>query len=437
MPNFTAQKADEMEYRIIRQHHDFMSVNEVNSALTEVCEAGIDRFGKLKLPRRKHEMFTYVNTADAFDEDCYFAAHEASVTINDIKKHIYPGSEKSVIVFVNGRYNRELSSLCHLAHAIKIKTFQQLTLEPEMREYLVDEARTENDPFASLNTAFATDGLAVEIGSGFKIEYPLQILYFTTASYHTVTTPRILIKVSGFSDATLLVKFAGEEGGYFVNAGQDILLEEGASMKYYHMQADDRLSVNFTKTRFILNRNSRVSAVAAYSGSRINRHHIETKMREEGAEFSLGSLSLLDGESTSHNYVRISHEAPNCASDQLFRNIVMDKSHSSVDGTVIVREGATQSRSSQLINNLMLSGDAKADTKPNLMIYNDDVKCSHGATVGRADEEQLFYLRSRGLPRAKAVAALTAGFAGLVVEKITHMPFADEVRSSLLSRLER
>ncbi|PIQ97266.1 MAG: Fe-S cluster assembly protein SufD, partial [Nitrospinae bacterium CG11_big_fil_rev_8_21_14_0_20_56_8] len=183
-------------------------------------------------------------------------------------------------------------------------------------------------------------------------------------------------------------------------------------------------------------RNGRFLSTHASSGCRLARHHYEVDLDDVGGELRLNGLSVISREEQVHNYVRIHHRAPNCTSHQFFRNIISHRARSSVDGTVIVDPGAQQTQSDQLINNLMLTDEGHADNKPNLMIFADDVKCTHGATVGQIDENQIFYLKTRGLTEAAAKSLLTRSFAESVLESIDFPAVREDLENTLLKKLE-
>jgi Fe-S cluster assembly protein SufD len=250
------------------------------------------------------------------------------------------------------------------------------------------------------------------------------------------THPRVLIRVGANAEMQLIVKYAGLSGNYFVNSVQDILLGENASLTYTQVQNDHADAWHCSKTRAALKRDSRFLATNASFGCKLARHHYDLFIKEPGAELELNGLSVLDDEEQVHNFIRIHHEAPHCNSRQQFRNIVSGNSRSSIDGTVIVNQGAQLTNSDQLINNLMLSDGAHADTKPNLMIFADDVKCTHGATVGQIEEEQMFYLKTRGLSADVAKALLTKSFAESIIQMIHFPAVVEDLGNSLLRKLE-
>ena len=221
-----------------------------------------------------------------------------------------------------------------------------------------------------------------------------------------------------------------------MNAVHDFIIEEDAGMTYWQVQADDVSSWHCSKIRVQLHRNSRFNSTCGSSGSRVTRHHYDVRLKEEGAELDMKGASVLVGEEQVHNFVRVHHEAPHCNSKQHFKNVINDKGRASFDGTVIVNKGAQLTNSDQLINNLMLSDEGKADNKPNLMIFADDVKCAHGATVGQIDDDQIFYLKSRGLDGEVAQSLLTMSFVQSIIETIPNGDVVRDLNTLLLKKLE-
>ena len=214
------------------------------------------------------------------------------------------------------------------------------------------------------------------------------------------------------------------------------MISEGAGVVLTQVQADPFDAWNFSKTRVYQKRNSRFHSTNSSAGSALVRHHFEVRLEEEGAELILNGVSVLGGKEQVHNFVRIHHEAPQCVSHQHFKNVINDEGRSSFDGTVIVNQGAQLTNSNQLINNLMLSNNCHADNKPNLMIFADDVKCTHGATIGQIDDEQMFYLQTRGLSEKFAKELLTRGFAESIIQTIEFPEVVNELSNTLLKKLE-
>jgi len=270
------------------------------------------------------------------------------------------------------------------------------------------------------------------------MEAPIQILAISSGADGVTgsSCPRIVVRVGDLAEAKVIVRCAGLKGNYFVNSVQDFLVGNGAGLGLVQVETDQKEARNFSKTRLILNRDSRFNGANISYGSALTRCHLEAKLKATGSEFRFNSVGVLEKKEQVHHYIRVYHEAAQCSSDMHFKNIVSDQSRSSVDGTVIVEQDAQLTNSDQLINNLLLSDEAHADSKPNLIINADDVKCTHGNTVGQIDEEQLFYLKARGLSEAIAKTLLTKSFAASIVETIEFPSVRKNVEETLLKKLE-
>ena len=413
-------------------HKDFVEANKPNSILSTIHESALSRFEVLGFPHSKHEMYTYVNTKKL--AATAFAISNSSAKVDSIEKHIYSGCENSCLVFVNGVLDRSLSRLQAIESSVKISSLE----EKGDTDILLTSLENENDVFACLANAFCADVTVVEISDKAQVVVPIQVLFVSTGdtSQPKMHSPRLLWKVGKLSEVKVIEKFVGMQEGYFTNLVQDWKVAEGAGVVLTQVQSDPFGAWNFHKTRVHLKRNARFNSANSYSGSVLVHSHFEVRLEEEGAEVTLNGVSVLKGKEQVHSFIRIHHEAPQCASHQHFKNVINDEGRSSFDGTVIVNEGAQLTNANQLINNLMLSDDCHADNKPNLMIFADDVKCAHGATIGQIDEDQLFYLQTRGLSKKFAKELLTRSFAESIVQTIQFPEVVKELSNTLLKKLE-
>ena len=280
--------------------------------------------------------------------------------------------------------------------------------------------------------------MVLDVAAESQVESPLQIIYLSNGSTSGPVTsyPRLLVRLGALAEMKVIVNFIGAGDNYFVNAVQDFIVGEGAGLTFSQFQCDTPSAWHCSKTRVQLHRNSRFISTNACSGSRLARLHYEIHLKEEGAELELNNASVLVDDDQAHNFVRIHHEAPHCTSRQHFKNVINDRGRSSVDGTVIVNQGAQLTNADQLLNNLMLSDNGRADSKPNLMIYADDVKCTHGATVGQINEDQLFYLNTRGLSMEIAKTLLTTSFVESIIQSIPFPDLMEDIQRVLLKKLE-
>ena len=419
-------------------HKKFIADKNPEPGVCDLAQAALARFEALGFPRSKHEMYTFAHTKNMVSTAFALPA-EAVVAKEVVPQNVYAGCENSVLVVVDGQYRPDLSDISALADSLSHSSIAEALAEPAVKEYFLESIEEENDVFASLNSAFLGGGVALKIADDVQPQAPLQILYVSTGSeaQAVVNHPRLFLRVGKLSELKLIVRTVGVQGNYLVNAVQDILLDEGAGVTFSQVQEDRPDAWHFSKTRITQQANSRFFGANASYGSRLTRHHYDARLQAAGAELTLHGVSVLNDEEQVHNFIRIHHEAPHTTSSQLFKNIVDGKSRSSMDGTVIVCEGAQLVSSDQLINNLMLSDEAHADNKPNLMIFADDVKCTHGATVGQIDEEQLFYLKTRGLSENIAKELLTRSFAESVIQTIEFPEVVADLQKNLLKKLQQ
>ena len=403
-------------------------------ALEELQEAALNRFELLGFPHSKHEMYTFVNTKGLVATSFSLPDGVASVSEDFVAGHIYPDCERQCLVFVDGVFDRGLSRF----EGVSTNLVPLSEAYQELKNYLSDMAENENDVFASLSTAFCGEGLVFKVDDNTQISGTVQVLFVSTgrSAGPVMHAPRLVWQLGKLSEVKVIEKFVGTEGGYFINSVQDWLLAEGAGVSFTQVQADSFESWHFSKIRVHLNRNARFYSSNASSGTQLARHHYEIWLKEEGSELRLNGVSVLDDKEQVHNFIRIHHEAPQCISHQHFKNVVNGHARSSFDGTVIVNPGAQLTSSDQLINNLMLSDDCHANNKPNLMIFADDVKCTHGVTIGQIDEDQWFYLQTRGLSAKSSKELLTRSFAQSIIQTIEFPEVVEELNGTLLKKLE-
>jgi Fe-S cluster assembly protein SufD len=429
------EKTEAPEATVLALHKKFLSTDQAKASLCPVNQAGIERFELLKFPHKKHEMYSFVNTNELAGTS-FELAGDGPVDTAWVQSQIYPACKNSVAVFVNGAYQENLSDLSGLGDGFKMQCLSEA--DDEIQQVLLDSLVEENDVFAAINSAFVHHGVWIDIPAKATFESPVQLLYVSTGSASAPVTshPRLVVRLGEMAELKMIVTYAGTRDNYFVNAVNDFIVKDGAGVTYTQVQKDDAESWHCSKTRVQLHRDAHFFGRNGSSGNRLTRHHYEVRLKEEGAELHLSGASVLVNQEQVHNFIRIHHEAPHCNSDQLFKNVIDDKGRSSVDGTVIVNKGAQLTHSDQLINNLMLSDEAHADNKPNLMIFADDVKCTHGTTVGQIDEDQLFYLKTRGLSQELAKSLLTTSFVNSLIQTIPFPDVITDLNDILLKKLE-
>lgn len=289
----------------------------------------------------------------------------------------------------------------------------------------------ERNGFAALNLALA-DFRVVRIPKETSVTEPIELDF--TLDEGTAIYPHVLVIAEAGSKATIVETYASK-GRSFTNSGVQIIVEDNANLTHYRVQKESPDAFHYGATEVTLGRGSRYDSTNINLGGAISRHDIEVKFTAEGGEASVDGLYMLSGVQHHDTHSVIDHTVPNCTSHQSYKGVLNDSSRGVFNGKVFVRENAHGTDAQQSNKNLLLSNNARVDTKPQLEIFNDDVKCSHGATVGQLEEEELFYLLARGLSEPLARNLLTYGFAEEIINKIGIGSIKSELDAMVLNRL--
>lgn len=285
--------------------------------------------------------------------------------------------------------------------------------------------------FTALNFAFA-EPLIFRIPKETVIERPAEFSFATENGM--VIFPHVIIIAEAGSKATIVESYNSAAKG-FTNAAVRIVLEDNANLTHYRVQKESADAFHVGTTEVSLGRGSYYNATSVNLGGALSRHDIELKFTAEGGQALVDGLYMLNGSQHADTHSVIDHLVPNCTSSQNYKGVLNDKSRAVFNGKVFVRENACGTDAQQSNKNLLLSNEARVDTKPQLEIFNDDVKCAHGATVGQLEEEELFYLRTRGLPDNLARNLLTYGFAEEIINKIDIEEIKADLSGAVLNRL--
>lgn len=344
------------------------------------------------------------------------------------------------LVVTNGRYDEDASDLGELPDGVSVAALSAAVenTAPDLEDKLAQIAPSEGAPLGALNTAFMRDGLVLKLAEGVQLDRPVQVLHVVDAGDVSLAVhPRTLIIAADNSAATVVETFAGGNGAaYWTNAVSEIQVGRNASVTHVKRQAESIEAYHTALTQVRLNRDARYRSVALATGAALSRNETRVSFEGEGAEASLAGGALLRGRQHADNTTEADHTVPHTNSDQVFRNVLDDAAHSVFQGGVIVRQDAQKTDSSQSNRNLLLSEGAQADTKPELQIFADDVKCAHGATVGDLDKNALFYLQSRGIPTDEATALLIEAFIAEVFDDLPEGPVGDHIADAVAAWME-
>ncbi len=405
--------------------------------LKSLREKSFRNFTENGFPTVKNEDWKYTNVAPIAKEN--FEFESGTVDEKTLQKFSYTESKQSQLVFIDGRLNTELSDVSALpANAIAL-TFAEAFKDERHAEIikanLAKSVKYDFNGFTALNTAFTENGLLLYIPKDMKIETPIHLLLASTEN--KVSFPRVLVVAENHSEATIVESYTRfDEAKYFTNSVVEIFLADEAKLKHFRVQRESHEAFHVGTTNIELNRGSVYDATNINLGGRISRHDVNLKFNAEGGEAFVDGLYMLNGEQHADTHSLIEHNLPNCISHQNYKGILNDRSRGVFNGKVYVAEGAKGTDANQSNKNLLLSNDARIDTKPQLEIYNDDVKCAHGATVGQLEDEEIFYLLSRGLEPKLATNLLTYGFAEEIIRKIEIASIKAELDEAVLNRLD-
>ena len=338
------------------------------------------------------------------------------------------------LVFVNGRHAGALSSApsngewCSLSAALKT---EPSALEPYLGRYVNDAT----GGFGALNTAFFTDGAFIRLAPQSR-ERILHIIHICEGSSGTVAVPRHIIVLDANARATVVESFlSADESAHCTTTASEIVLGEGAQLEHFRIQAENTASYHVGAVEVSVAAHSRFISHQVGIGGRISRSDVNVRLDAEHASCAMNGLYLVNGRQHMDFHTRVDHFHPHGTSDELFKGILDGHGRSVFNGQVHVHRDAQKTDSTQSNHNLVLSRDAEVDTKPQLEIFADDVKCSHGATIGQLDEDMLFYLRSRGLDEAQARTTLTFAFAHDVIERMSLQAVRRQIVEALAAAL--
>jgi Fe-S cluster assembly protein SufD len=405
----------------------------------QVRRAAIDRFAALGFPTPKNEDWHFTSVAPIAEHE--FRAGPAESTLvkaADLAPFIFNRPEWPALVFVNGRFERGLSTLGTLPRGVTVRSLAEAWEhdEPLLARYLTKLATYEEQAFTALNTAFMKDGALVHVPADTTVDLPIHLIFVSDANAaKSVTHPRNLIVADRNAKATVIESYVSVgDAGYFTNTVTEAVVEDGATLTHYKIQRESQRAYHVATVDVRQGRNSHFISFSFATGARLSRTNIYTVLEGPGCGATLNGLYMGSGEQHVDHQTRIEHAQPNCFSREVYKGILDGASHGVFNGKVYVHPIAQQTDGKQSNNNLLLSDKARVDTKPQLEIFADDVKCTHGATVGRIDEQALFYMKSRGVSRELARQLLTYAFAADVLEELEVEEVKDELERITLKR---
>jgi Fe-S cluster assembly protein SufD len=400
-------------------------------------ESAFARFCEVGFPTTHDEDWRFTNVSP-IAKISFELSRDVTVTKQELKQFGVAGLGCQ-LVFVNGKFSRELSAIGQLPAGVSVNSLAEeisansTSVESHLGRYL-DIRR---DAFSALNTAFAEDGGYVHVRRGVVFTEPIYLLFVSTASGKPLMShPRNLIVIENEAQAAIVEDYVSiGETAAFSNTATELIAGENATVSHYMIEREHRQAFNISTLRIQQGRSANVSSHSVLLGGGLVRNNVHPVLAGEGGECLINGLFIGNGRQHLDNYMQVEHASPHCASRQFYNGILDDHAHGVFHGRIIVHKDAQKTDAKQTNRNLLLSDDARIDTKPQLEIYADDVKCTHGATIGQIEENALFYLRSRGIDEISARKLLLLAFANECLDRMASGVARDHVQKLIHAHL--
>jgi Fe-S cluster assembly protein SufD len=386
-------------------------------------EEGLRKFTELGFPTPENEDWRFTNVAPIARTTFTIEKNgHKQVAPELLNRFIFPKLKTIRLVFIDGTYSPGLSDLSDMPEGVKVQSLASaLDSEEELvKKYLSKYADFSEEAFTALNTAFMQDGGFVYIPHGTRLKEPVHLLYITGKSDRaTITNPRNLIVVEDNCEAEVVEHYVSlDEGVYFSNVVTELVVGENSSVGHYMIECESMKAFNVSTLRVEQGRSSNIRSHSVLLGGALVRNNVHPVIAGEGCDSLINGLFMSTGRQHMDNYMKVEHASPHCDSRQFYNGVLDGRSRGVFHGRIIVHKDAQKTDAKQTNRNLLLSDNAQIDTKPQLEIYADDVKCTHGATIGQMDENAIFYLRSRGIDEDTAREILLGAFTSGTLESI-------------------
>jgi len=405
--------------------------------------AAISRFAELGFPTTREEEWKYTNVAPI--ARIPFAPASAEPDTSGLTQALadlaFRDPMAPQLVFINGSYVQELSAVHTLPQHVRVESLASALsadrgqVEPHLARYASYQAHA----FTALNTAFMRDGAFIHVPRGTIVEQPIHLVFISTASGEaTVSYPRNLIVMDADSQAAIVESYLGLDNQVYLTAAvTEIVVADHSVLEHYTLQQESKQAFHVALLQVHQGRSSNVTCHSIALGGALVRNEANVVLDGEGAECTLNGLYMVTGQQHVDNHTRIDHVKPHGTSRELYKGVLDGRARGVFNGKIYVHPAAQKTDAKQTNKNLLLSQDALIDTKPQLEIYNNDVKCGHGSTIGRLDEDALFYLRARGIGLEEARSLLTYAFASEIISRMKIEPLSVKLNELLLTWLPK
>ncbi|MEP6766313.1 MAG: Fe-S cluster assembly protein SufD [Gemmatimonadaceae bacterium] len=399
---------------------------------------GATEFARLGFPHTKNEDWLYTNTSEIANARYTREVGGTAVSVSDLAPFLFGNENWPRVVIVDGQFSADLSVLTDLPDGVRVQSLHDAARSESdiLARYLGNIVPASRDGFTALNASAVGAGAVVHVAKEMVSDIPLHILHVTSANAKGVLAqPRHLIVVERHAKASVVESFVSlGDTQTFTNTVTEVVVEDGATLTHLRVQRESKKAFHIGTVEARQGRDSHFISFSLIAGGALSRTNVYTALGGEGCGTTLNGLYLLDGKQHGDTQTRVEHIAPNCFSRELYKGLLDGASHGVFNGKVYVHPEAQKTDGKQTNQTLLLSDKARIDTKPQLEIFADDVKCTHGATVGRIDEMALFYLKSRGVGATLARQLLMYAFAADVLETIENEAVREELERMTLAR---
>jgi Fe-S cluster assembly protein SufD len=400
----------------------------------------LEIFQQVGLPAPKHEEYKYTPITRELGKNFSFKEVAAEPLVKDVTEYLIPNLDANILVFVNGVYYPALSAISSPSSQLSIENLEDALAKKNIQatEHFNQHVNIKSDAFTAWNTADWKAGLFIKVPDNTVVDKPVVIHYVNDSTVgEVVATHRNLIITGKNSHLTVVEKFNSTGGGnHFTNLLNEIVVGENAQLEYYAIQNDKGSRYQFSQTEIYQKNHSRVNTYSFNFQGKLLRTNLHLVIDGEGIESHMYGLYLLTGNTLADNHTVVDHKKPNSLTNELYKGVLDESSRGIFNGKIFVRPQAQKTNAFQANRNILLSDKAVVNTKPQLEIWADDVKCSHGCTSGQLDEEALFYLRARGIDKNTARAIMLSAFAGEITDKIPHADIRSYIDLAISERLQ-
>lgn len=412
----------------------FGEANENRKKAIEILE-------RKGLPGTKHEEYRFTPLTRAIDNIFTWKNENTSFQLNSINQFLIPGLDANILVFINGQYSQAFSTIISTANEVTIlPLYEAFQSKKELiAEYFDKLVSTETDSFAAMNSSFWKEGLFVHVPSNTTVSTPLFILHINdTNQEQVIAHTRLLTIVESGSKLSIIEKFntIGEHAALHTFS-EEIIVKENAGLEYCKIQNDTGKSYQVANTNIQQADSSRVDTFTLILSGQIIRNNFTITIAGENCESHFNGLYMVNGNTLADNHTVVDHQKPNSFSNEMYKGVLDGNSKAVFNGKIFVRPQAQKTNAFQSNRNISLSTSAAINTKPQLEIWADDVKCSHGCTIGQLDEEAVFYLQSRGIDKATAQGMMLYAFTAETLKTISNDTLKAYVDSLISERLHK